>query len=144
VSGAIFFYFDYRAITVWAVLLGAAVTFMLPLVTLLSAFTALFILAGLMRGILRVTSAAMVAEIRGNQQDVGLAAGVYNAGLDIGGIAGPALAGVLGSAVGLSAMFQVIAVASLAGYFAVALSTRAGRASLRAGLQEPFRRPGEL
>jgi predicted MFS family arabinose efflux permease len=90
----------------------------------------LFVLLGFCRGILRVTSAATVAELRSEGKDVGIASGVYNAGLDIGAIIGPAIGGVLGNAFGLPAMFQIVAVASLALYFGVALSTDAGRASL--------------
>ncbi len=61
---------------------------------------------------------------------MGVAAGVYNAGLDIGAIAGPALGGVLGAAFGLGPMFQIVACASVALYFAAASLTRAGRKTL--------------
>jgi predicted MFS family arabinose efflux permease len=102
---------------------------------------ALFIVLGLARGILRVTSAATVAELRSEGRDVGLASGVYSAGLDFGAIAGPALGGVLGNALGLAGMFQVVGAASVAMYFAVALASPAGRSALRAGLRAAAPRP---
>jgi MFS family permease len=92
---------------------------------------------GLARGILRVTGAATIAELRREGKDVGLASGVYSAGLDLGGIVGPAVGGLVATAFGLPVMFQVLAVGCLAGYFAVALSSAAGRASLRLGLGNP-------
>lgn len=143
VSGVVFSYLDYRAINVWAVIVSAAATVVLPWVSTFAAFAALFTVLGLTRGVLRVTSAATVAELRGEGRDVGLASGVYNAGLDIGGIAGPALGGLLGNAFGLPAMFQIVAVASVAAYFTVALSSRAGRSTLRIGLRAPGARPAD-
>ncbi len=137
VSGAIFRYLDYRAVNVWAVILSGAATVVLPRVSAFGGLIALFVLLGLTRGILRVTSAATVAELRPEGRDVGLASGVYNAGLDVGGIAGPAVGGALGTVLGLPAMFQIIGVASVLMYFAVALASAAGRSALRAGFGVP-------
>jgi predicted MFS family arabinose efflux permease len=123
-------YVDYRTINFWGVLIMGLATLALPYVSAVAALAVLFVLLGFCRGILRVTSAATVAELRSEGKDVGIASGVYNAGLDIGAIIGPAIGGVLGNAFGLPAMFQIVAVASLALYFGVALSTDAGRASL--------------
>jgi MFS family permease len=97
----------------------------------------LFAIAGVARGLLRVTSAAMIAELRNEGRDVGVASGVYNAGLDIGAIIGPIAGGTLATAFGIGAMFQIIAVGSLAAYFAVAVSTPQGRATLRLGRTRP-------
>ncbi len=55
---------------------------------------------------------------------------MYNSGLDIGQIIGPLAGGVIGSAAGLGAMFQIMAVASMTVYFAVALSSAPARAAL--------------
>lgn len=71
-----------------------------------------------------------MAELRTEGKDVGLASGVYNAGLDLGAMAGPVLGGVLASAFGIPAMFQLVAILSLAAYFAVSLSSAPGRAAL--------------
>jgi predicted MFS family arabinose efflux permease len=140
VSGVMFRYLDYRAIDVWAVIVSGAATVVLPRVSAFGALVALFILLGVTRGILRVTSAASVAELRREGRDVGLASGVYNAGLDVGAIAGPALGGVLGTALGLATMFQIVGVASVVMYFAVALASAPGRSALRAGLRASGRR----
>jgi predicted MFS family arabinose efflux permease len=120
-------------INFWGVLVVAVATVALPLARGDAAFAillALSVVLGLSRGILRVTTAASVAELRREGKDIGLASGVYNSGLDIGSIIGPTVGGVIAEALGIPLMFQVVAVVSLAGYFAVALSTPAGRSSL--------------
>ena len=58
------------------VIVAGVATFVLPWAFTFSAYAALFFVAGLARGILRVTSAAMAAELRGEGHDVGLASGV--------------------------------------------------------------------
>jgi predicted MFS family arabinose efflux permease len=132
-AGAVFRFLDYRAINFWAVLIFSASTFVIPLVPVPVAgpvLLAVFLGAGLCRGILRVTSAATVAEIRAEGRDIGLSSGVYNSGLDLGAIIGPAAGGVLSAAFGIPAMFQLLAGGSLALYVAVALSSKAGRSAL--------------
>ena len=132
-AGALFRFLDYRAINFWAVLLFAASTFVIPFIAGPIAGPVLLVVflgAGLCRGILRVTSAATVAELRAEGREIGLSSGVYNAGLDLGAIIGPAAGGVLSAAFGIPAMFQVLAVGSLVIYFAVAFSSRSGRAAL--------------
>jgi predicted MFS family arabinose efflux permease len=132
-AGVLFRFLDYRAINFWAVLLFAASTFVIPFIAGAIAGPVLLVVflgAGLCRGILRVTSAATVAELRAEGRDIGLSSGVYNSGLDLGAIIGPAAGGVLSAAFGIPAMFQLLAVGSLALYFAVALSSSAGRSAL--------------
>ena len=129
-AGVVFRFVDHRTVNFWSVLLFALSSLVLPYVLAFPALVPIFLAAGLARGLLRVTSAAMVAELRSEGQDVGIASGVYNAGLDVGAIVGPAVGGVLGDAFGLGAMFQIVAAASLALYFAVALATPKGRAWL--------------
>ncbi len=129
-SGAVFRFVEHRTVNFWSVLLFGLATLALPYVLAFPALVLLFTGAGLARGLLRVTSAAMVAELRQEGQDVGIASAVYNAGLDIGAIVGPAIGGVLGQALGLGTMFQAVALGSLALYFGVALSSAKGRASL--------------
>ena len=103
---------------------------MLGFVTSLPLFFALFFAAGIARGLLRVTSAASVAELRREGKDVGIASGIYNMGLDAGAIVGPALGGVVGDAVGLPAMFAIVSGGALALYFGAALATSRGRRTL--------------
>ncbi len=129
-SGVVFRYLDHRTVNFWSVVLFGASTLFLPYVFGFPALVVLFAGAGLARGLLRVTSAAMVAELRSEGLDVGVASGVYNMGLDVGAIVGPAVGGALGDAFGLGMMFQLVAAGSLALYFAVALATPKGRASL--------------
>jgi predicted MFS family arabinose efflux permease len=87
----------------------------------------IFVVLGLTRGVLRATSAANIAELRAEGRDVGLASGVYNAGLDIGGIIGPALGGAVATVFGIGHMFQIVALASLVAWLLVAVSTPASR-----------------
>lgn len=129
-SLVIFRVVDPRTMNFWGVVVMGVSTILVAHTSALAALAALFVLFGLCRGILRVTSAATVAELRREGRDVGLAAGVYNSGLDIGQIIGPLAGGVIGSAVGLGAMFQIMAVASMAVYFTVALSSAPARAAL--------------
>lgn len=133
-SGLVFRFVDHRAVNVWGVLALGAAIFAIPLVGAnIAALATIMLVGGLCRGLLRVTSAAMVAELRTEGRDIGVASGVYNAGLDVGGILGPVVAGVLAQGLGLPAMFQVMAVGSVAGYLLVALSSTRGRAALGFG-----------
>jgi len=134
ISGGVFRYVDHRTVNFWGVVLMALSTFLIPVLPTFVVLFVLFAVNGVCRGLLRVTSAATVAEVRAEGHDVGIASGVYNAGLDVGAIIGPAIGGVLGDAFGLGAMFQMIAVASFALYFAVALATARGREQLRLGM----------
>jgi DHA1 family multidrug resistance protein-like MFS transporter len=139
ISGAIFRFVDHRTVNFWSVLLFGATTVALGFVSAPAAFFALFLLAGVARGLLRVTSAASIAELRAEGRDVGIASGVYNMGLDLGAIVGPAVGGLIGDIAGLQSMFQIVGVASLAGYFAVALATPQGRAAIAIGRPRPAR-----
>lgn len=123
---------DSHVLDFWGVVLMAVATFAIPFVGGFAPLAAVFVAIGLCRGILRVTSAATVAELGREGKDVGLASGIYNAGLDVGAILGPTLGGVIASAVGIPLMFQLMAVVSVAAYFGVALSTAAGRSTLTA------------
>lgn len=114
---------DYRRVTLVAVVAAAAAAMALPLSSSLAVLAPIFVVSGLSRGVLRATSAATVAELRNEGRDVGLASGIYNSGLDIGTIVGPALGGVVASAFGIPAMFQIIAVLSLLAWLAVAVSS---------------------
>lgn len=114
---------DYRRVTLIAVVAAAAATVALPLSGSLAVLIPIFVVLGLARGVLRATSAATVAELRTEGRDVGLASGVYNSGLDIGTIVGPAFGGLVASIFGIGAMFQIMAVLSLLAWLAVAVSS---------------------
>ena len=130
ISGAVFRYADHRAVNFWTVLAFALGTLVLPYLSSIAILVVVFAVLGIARGLLRVTSAAMVGELRDEGKDVGIASGVYNAGLDVGAILGPAVGGVLGDAFGLGAMFQIVAISSLVVYFAVGLASPSGRKAL--------------
>jgi MFS family permease len=136
---------DYRRVTLAGVVAAAAMMVALPFATTFLALVPVFIVLGLARGIVRATSAATIAELRAEGRDVGLASGVYNAGLDIGSIAGPILGGAVATALGIPAMFQVIGVVGLGVWLAVALSSARTRAAAGLGrsnvipLPEPTR-----
>jgi predicted MFS family arabinose efflux permease len=130
ISGAVFRYVDHRTANFWSVVLFGVSSLVLGFVTSLPLFVALFFAAGIARGLLRVTSAASVAELRREGKDVGIASGIYNMGLDAGAIVGPALGGVVGDAVGLPAMFAIVSGGALALYFGAAVATSRGRRTL--------------
>ena len=130
ISGGLFRFVDHRTVNFWGVVVMAVSTFLVPVFPTFAALVVLFAINGICRGLLRVTSAATVAELRAEGQDVGIASGVYNAGLDVGAIIGPAVGGVVADRIGLGPMFQVVAVGSLALYLGVSLATSRGRAAL--------------
>ena len=118
---------DYRRVTLLAIIASAVGLAAVPLSNSVLVIGPIFIVLGLTRGILRATSAANIAELRNEGRDVGLASGVYNMGLDVGGIIGPTLGGAVASVVGIGAMFQIVALAAFVGWLVVALSTRTAR-----------------
>lgn len=139
VSGLVFRFADHRTVNLWSVLLLGLSTVLFGWVSSLASFFVLFLAAGIARGLLRVTSAAQIAELRAEGRDVGIAAGVYNMGLDLGAIVGPMVGGFVGDVVGLGSMFQLVGIGSLVAYFAIALATPQGRASLPFGRPRPAR-----
>ena len=118
---------DYRRVTLLAVLVSAIGTVFIPGTTSVIVLGAIFIVLGLCRGVLRATSAANIAELRNEGRDVGLASGVYNMGLDVGGIIGPTLGGAIASVTGIGSMFQIVAACAFVAWLLVALSSRASR-----------------
>jgi predicted MFS family arabinose efflux permease len=118
---------DYRRISLVAVVASALATTLIPTSSSLLVLAPIFVILGLTRGVLRATSAANIAELRAEGRDVGLASGVYNAGLDVGGIIGPTVGGAIASTIGIGPMFQVVALTSLVGWLLVAVSTPAAR-----------------
>jgi predicted MFS family arabinose efflux permease len=87
---------------------------------------AIWVVLGVSRGLIRVTSATVVAEERERPgANVGLASGIYNAGLDAGGVFGPPLAGALAAALGIPTTFQLVAVVMLSLYYLIWFTQRA-------------------
>lgn len=113
--------------------LGAATLFLLPFVR--ADFwpqVALFLAAGLSRGVLRVTGASMAFEGVWDRDDKeqGLVAAFLHMGLDLGKVAGPPLGGLVAELVGVPTMFQVCALSLLVVYLGLRV---AGRRMRRAG-----------
>jgi predicted MFS family arabinose efflux permease len=111
-------------------LLGATTLFVLPFVrSMFWPQVALFLAAGLSRGLLRVTGSSMAFErVDGEgEQRQGLVAAWLHMGLDLGKVAGPPLGGLVAELVGVAAMFQVCAVAMVVMYVAFWVAMRAAK-----------------
>jgi MFS family permease len=127
-SGTIFRYIHFTTLNNILLVAWALVVFLVPAFYTPLALLLIFVVIGVSRGLTRVTSATMIAEEKA--RGVGLASGLYNAGLDVGAFAGPAIGGLVASATDISTMFRVIPVALLIVYFVAAFWV--GRAQSRA------------
>lgn len=86
-----------------------------------------FVLLGLSRGLIRVTSATLVADERARLGDrVGMASAVYNAGLDAGTMLAPPITGVLAGLAGIPNAFRIVGLGLPLLYYAIWLVTRKG------------------
>ena len=124
-SGVVFRWVSYeRTLPVMVVLSGIAVATIASL-KLAAVLAAAWALLGLTRGLLRVSSAAVVMDEAGETDARrGAASGVYLAGLDLGKIVGPLAGGVGADAVGLRPTFLAGSVAFPAVYFVLAATLR--------------------
>jgi MFS family permease len=85
-----------------------------------------FAVLGTSRGLLRITSATMVAEEReGHEERAGVASAIYNGGLDLGSMLGPPIAGALASLLDIPTSFRLMGLGLPAVYFALWLTARA-------------------
>lgn len=133
-SGRLFEVLHHRHVTHVAMVAAAAAVLLSPaLVQSMSFLILLFVFMGISRGLLRVTSATFVAESNDQNQgsQIGVWSGIYNAGLDIGSIAGPAVAGFVASFIGIPSMLAVIPTIALATYVFIALVARRRRQIIR-------------
>lgn len=90
----------------------AGAAFAISLVTGPIPLIAAFFILGASRGLIRVTSATFVADERSRLgRDLGLASGVYNAGLDAGAMIAPPVTGLIAATAGIPASFRVVSVA---------------------------------
>ena len=89
----------HRRLTPWMVALGGLAVAALTISPAFTFLLVVWLVIGLSRGILRVSSAALVMESSGRSgRNRGAASGIYLAGLDIGKIVGPIVGGVIVSA----------------------------------------------
>ncbi len=131
ISAPVFAAVNYRIVMTPAVLLsGAGVALLGPargVVAVAVAWGAI----GLARGLLRVSSAALVLDRAGRtEQARGAASSVYLSGLDLGKILGPLLGGIGAESIGIASTFVAVAIAFPAFYLVAAVV-----------LQRPPRRP---
>jgi len=128
-SGVIFSLLDYRKINLLTIVLLALSVMLLPSFRSVVALGGLLSLFGVSRGLLRVSSGAMVmTEIQGGKRGTGLASGIYHAGLDLGVLAGPILGGLAAQAFGIPTTFRLLPLIFLA-FIGLAL-LQAGRRHL--------------
>jgi MFS family permease len=92
----------------------------------------LFGILGACRGLLRVTSATMVAEERRRPGlSAGLVSGIYNAGADLADLFSPPIVGALAAVLTIPTTFAVIGIALPAMYYTVWFAVRTGRQRAR-------------
>jgi MFS family permease len=126
-SGPLFSRVDPAGLTMPLVIAGTVATAMIP--TVVGSFVLsipLFVLAGLSRGLLRVTASAEAFDTVGDSESGhGVTAALLYSGLDVGKLLGPIIGGVVAGAFGIAAMLRVVPVALLVLYLALALPARA-------------------
>ncbi len=131
-SGPLFSRFDLAGFTLPLVVAGTAATALIPDVR--ASFLLqipLFAVAGVSRGLLRVTGSADAFDSLGDdQRRHGLTSALLYAGLDLGKITGPVVGGAVAAVWGIPTMFRVVPLTLLAVYLlltAVARRTPAAR-----------------
>ncbi len=125
-SGSLFRRLDAAALTLPLVVVGAAATAGIPGVIGSFAFQIpLFALAGVSRGLLRVTGSADAFDSAGaEERQHGLVAAFLYGGLDLGKIVAPVIGGVVAGLVGIKTMFVVVPLGFLALYLLLAIPAR--------------------
>ena len=124
-SGPLFSRFDPGGLTMPLVIAGTVATAMIPNVGSFALSIPLFVLAGLSRGLLRVTGSADAFESVGDDEPGhGVTAALLYSGLDIGKHVGPVVGGLVAGAFGIAMMLRGVPVALLLLYLAVALAAR--------------------
>jgi predicted MFS family arabinose efflux permease len=114
-SAPIFRAVSYRSVNRVCIVVMALVPFLLPFNSWIPVLTLLFATLGTARGLVRVTSSAMLTE--DHEASPGFASSLYNAGLDLGSLLGPPTAGLVAQAIGIGPMFQAMALGLPALYF---------------------------
>ncbi|MBW3619300.1 MAG: MFS transporter [Actinobacteria bacterium] len=125
-SGPLFRFVDYRRSLPWMVAINAAAVISLSLTGRWVLLAVAWGTIGLTRGVLRVASSALVMDDTADAGDQarGAASTVYLAGLDVGKILGPPIAGGTAQLLGLGPMFAVIGAAFGAIYLVTAVLVR--------------------
>jgi MFS family permease len=125
-SGPVFSRFDPAALTLPLVIAGCLATSAIP--SVIDSFLLqipLFLIAGVSRGLLRVTGSADAFEGSGeDERRHGVTAALLYGGLDLGKIAGPVIGGVVAGAFGIATMFRVVPLGFLVLYLLLAIPAR--------------------
>jgi hypothetical protein len=125
-SGPLFQRFDPAGLTLPLVVLGTVATSLIP--SAIASFVLqvpLFLLAGLSRGLLRVTGSADAFDAVGeDDRGHGLTSALLYGGLDLGKIVLPVAGGVIAHAWGIATMLRVVPLGLLVLYLALALPAR--------------------
>lgn len=125
-SGPVFSRFDPAVLTLPLVVAGCLATSAIP--SVIGSFLLqipLFLIAGVSRGLLRVTGSADAFEGAGeDERRHGVTAALLYGGLDLGKIAGPVIGGVVAGAFGIATMFRVVPIGFLALYLVLAIPAR--------------------
>lgn len=124
-SGPLFSGVSGRSLTTPMFLIGVTTLYLVPVFR--ESFwlqAVVFALAGLSRGLLRVTGSASAFEDAGDGRPHGLVSAFLHMGLDLGKVLGPPIGGVLAEWVGVPAMFKVAAAGLLAAYLIFLLTAR--------------------
>lgn len=124
-SGPIFQRFHPAGLTLPLVVIGTAATSLIP--SVIGSFVLqvpLFLLAGLSRGLLRVTGSADAFEAVDDERGHGLTSALIYGGLDLGKIVLPVAGGLVAHAIGIADMLRVVPVALLALYLMLAIPAR--------------------
>jgi MFS family permease len=125
-SGPVFARFDPAGLTLPLVVAGTLATCAIP--SVIGSFVAqipLFAVAGVSRGLLRVTGSADAFEAVGeDDRRHGLTSALLYGGLDVGKIAGPVVGGVVAAGFGIATMLRVVPFAFLLVYLALAVPAR--------------------
>lgn len=121
-SGPVFQRFNPAGLTLPLVVLGTAATSLIPSVIASFALQVpLFVLAGLSRGLLRVTGSADAFDAVGrDDRGHGLIAALLYGGLDLGKIVLPVVGGVVAHEWGIATMLRVVPLGLLVLYLGVA------------------------
>ena len=139
-SGPLFSRFDPAGLTLPLVVAGTLATCAIP--SVIGSFLLqipLFAVAGLSRGLLRVTGSADAFDAVGDdERRHGLTAALLSGGLDVGKIAGPVVGGVVAGVWSIETMFRVVPIALLVLYLALAIPARRRyRAATPTGQETP-------
>jgi predicted MFS family arabinose efflux permease len=127
-SGPLFARVDPAGLTFPLVIAGTVATSLIPgVVSSFALSIPLFVLAGLSRGLLRVTGSADAFDsVDADDAGHGMAAALLYGGLDVGKLAGPIVGGAIAGLWGVATMLRVVPVAFLVVYLVLALPARRG------------------